>query len=173
MSLKHQLHLRRTRLPKLHPTILRPRNDPLAVMGHGNGKDVVFVAGEVHRAQAPLLSTTIALAAWSVLPARARWCTRTRRTSALAAAQDRSHVPVLECLVQGSRDEALAIGCERHRVNRIAMTLETLNQLSCLNVPDAYDCVKQALEQRRKDWDETAMKGPFPYGENGYSEYLP
>ena len=68
MPLQHALRDSRVCIPKLNSPILRPRNDPLAVMGHGNGKDVVFVAGEVHRAQAPLLSTTIALATWRRFP---------------------------------------------------------------------------------------------------------
>ncbi|KAI0764513.1 hypothetical protein BD413DRAFT_615645 [Trametes elegans] len=37
---------------------------------------------------------------------------------------------------------------------------------------EAYDGLKQALEQCRKGWDEPAMKGPFPFCESGYSQYL-
>ncbi|OSD08746.1 hypothetical protein PYCCODRAFT_1401461 [Trametes coccinea BRFM310] len=49
-------------------------------------------------------------------------------------------------------------------------------ELGCMNdgsvVPDAYEAAKARMERLREEWDESAMKGPFPFYEGAYSYYL-
>ncbi|KAI9065592.1 hypothetical protein FKP32DRAFT_1674568 [Trametes sanguinea] len=49
-------------------------------------------------------------------------------------------------------------------------------ELGCMNdgsvAQDEYEAAKVQLERFREEWDETAMKGPFPFFEGTYSYYL-
>ena len=38
--------------------------------------------------------------------------------------------------------------------------------------PADFERAKAVMEQRRKDWDERRMKGPFPFYEGAPSYYL-
>jgi hypothetical protein len=42
MPLQHALHNRRTRVPKLHAAVFGTRDDPGAVIGDGDGEDIVL-----------------------------------------------------------------------------------------------------------------------------------
>ena len=55
MSLQHQLRSP-VFIPKLHTTILRTRDDPLAIMRYGDGEHIIFMTREIEHALAEPLA---------------------------------------------------------------------------------------------------------------------
>ncbi|KAI0738265.1 hypothetical protein C8Q80DRAFT_1113819 [Daedaleopsis nitida] len=53
---------------------------------------------------------------------------------------------------------------------------ELCEEIGCLAdgsvAPERYEAAKIAAERRAAEWDEVAMKGPFPFYEGAYSYYL-
>jgi hypothetical protein len=130
MPLQHELHHRRPRVPKLHPTVLRPGHDPLAVVRYRDRQHKVLVAQKVHRARAALLA--------AVLDVLHRL--RHRR----APARHVADVPILERLVQAAAHEALAVWGECDGVDRVLVAPEALDKLARVHVPDADNGVERS-----------------------------
>src|SRR5258708_14744884 len=94
MPLQHQL---RSPIfsPKLHTTVLRTRDDPLAIMRDGDREHIIFMTSEIEHALAePLAGFT-------------------------GVADSRIEFPVLERLIERAGDQTLAVGRKRDRVDRV------------------------------------------------------
>ncbi len=119
MPLQHQLRSP-IFIPKLHTTVLRARDDPLAIMRDGNREHIIFMTSEIEDALAePLAGFT-------------------------SIGDSRIEFPVLERLIERAGDQALAVGRKRDRVNRVAVPSETVDQRPSRNVPDAHDGVQRS-----------------------------
>jgi hypothetical protein len=89
-------------IPELDTAILRSRDDPLAIMRDGHREHIVLMAGGVQHALAEAL---------------------------VGLAGGRVELPILECLVERAGDEALAVGRERDRIDRVAVPAEAVSQM--------------------------------------------
>jgi len=118
MPLQHQLRSPAL-VPKLHTTVLRTRDDPLAIMRDSNGEHIIFMTREIEQALAePVASFT-------------------------GVVNSRTELPVLERLIERAGDQALAVGRKGDRVDRVAVPTETVDQRARRNVPDAHDSVQR------------------------------
>lgn len=135
VPLKHTLHYSRLGVPELHTPVLGPTDDPLAIVADGDAKHVVLVSSEVHCALARPVGHA-ALLSWAG-----------GRSTVLAEAavtrtgQQGLHVPVLERLVERTTDKAATVGSERYAVHTVSVTLETFDESSGVDIPDANDSV--------------------------------
>ena len=119
MPLQHQLGPP-VLIPKLHSTILRARDDPLAVMRDRDREHIILVAREVQHALAEPLA------------------------GFARVVDGRVELPVLERLVERARHQALAVGRKCDRVDRVAVPAEAVDERARRNVPDAHDGVERA-----------------------------
>ncbi|KZT22671.1 hypothetical protein NEOLEDRAFT_1097383 [Neolentinus lepideus HHB14362 ss-1] len=66
--------------------------------------------------------------------------------------------------------EAEAQAEYERNVNRLHDVIGCLNDGSVR--PEQFESAKEKMERCRREWDETAMKGPFPFYEGAHSYYL-
>jgi hypothetical protein len=119
MPLQHQLRSP-ILIPELHTTILRARDDPLAIMRDGHREHIVLVAREVEHALAEPLAGFTGITDSGV------------------------ELPVLECSCRASRTRGPCRRRKRDRVDRVAVPAEAVDERARRNVPDAHDGVERA-----------------------------
>ncbi|KAI9058249.1 hypothetical protein FKP32DRAFT_1680685 [Trametes sanguinea] len=83
----------------------------------------------------------------------------------------------MPCPIDFTPEEVAAHAQEVQRQEEYERNVAQLYQeIGCLNdgsvIPDQYELAKARMERSREEWDETAMKGPFPFIEGAYSYYL-
>ncbi|KAI9062060.1 hypothetical protein FKP32DRAFT_1593922 [Trametes sanguinea] len=81
------------------------------------------------------------------------------------------------CPIDFTPEEAATYAQEVERQKEYGGNVARLyDALGCLNdgsvVPELYEEAKARMERLREEWDETAMKGPFPFAEGITSPYL-
>lgn len=121
MALEHELRRAGAGVPELHAAVLGARQHPVGVGCEGNRQDKVTVA----------LKRLDALAALGL---------------GVGAAAGAAELPHLDGAVEGARDEVLAVGGERDRVDRVLVAVrafETLDEEARVNVPDADALVER------------------------------
>jgi len=121
MTLQHKLRIPRSRVPELDPSILRAGEDPVSVWGERDGEHEVLVAFEG-------LDAAAALGGVAGVP---------------AARSD--ELPHLDCFVERTGDEVLAVRGEGHGVHGVLVavwSLKTFDEITCSGIPNSNALVK-------------------------------
>lgn len=143
MALQHKLRIARSRIPKLHASILASRKYPISVRRKSDGENKVLVTFEGLDAASTFGGVVGVSAA-------------------------RSHeFPHLDCFIKGARDEVLAVGCKGHRIYGILVavwTFQSFNEISGSSIPNSNRLVERAscyvLGIRRNcDGSDTVLDG--------------
>jgi len=123
MALQHKLRIARSRIPKLHASILASRQDPISVRRKSDGENKVLVTFEGLDAASTFGGVV------GVSTARS------------------DEFPHFDCFVEGAGDQVLAVGCEGYRIDGILVTVwafQSLDEISGNSIPDSNGLVKRA-----------------------------
>jgi hypothetical protein len=149
MSLQHELGHSGLRIPELHTAIFAAREDPASIGGKCDTKNKVLL---------PLVIMIQVIRAAITYSVPIECTNATASLGALVGHAPRGReLPHLDRLVQATADKVTTIWRECHAVNTIFVairTLEALDKIPVLYVPDAYTLVQRSGSHELGVWGD-------------------